>query len=115
MQEENRLRVFRDNEVERKRLFIIEKKKAWSNIVSEAVVSFKNIESVMQKKCFDCHDKNTKTPIDGRIVPRINPVYHHQQDGIKALDFSQKFPLLAKGNPSQISLLKAIKNEVIDL
>jgi hypothetical protein len=88
LQEENRLRVFRDNEVERKRLFIIEKKKAWSNIVSEAVVSFKNIESVMQKKCFDCHDKNTKTPIDGRIVPRINPVYHHQQDGIKALDFS---------------------------
>ena len=114
IKEEERLRVLRENEVERKRIFLIEKKKAWSNIVSEAVDSFKNIESVMQKKCFDCHDKNTKTPIYGRIFPRINPVYHHQQDGIKALDFSQKFPLLAQGNPSQISLLKAIKNEVID-
>jgi hypothetical protein len=36
--------------------------------------SFKNIEPVMQKKCFDCNDNNTK-----------NPVYHHHQDVIKAL------------------------------
>ena len=57
----------------------------------------------MSNKCFDCHDKKTKTP-----------VYHHQQDGIKALDFSQKIPLLAQGRPYKISLLKAIKNEVLD-
>ena len=114
IKEEERLRTLREAELERKRLFLIEKNKAWTKIVTDAVEGFKNIESVMVKKCFDCHDKNTKTPVYGRIFPRINPVYHHQQDGIKALDFSQKFPLLAQGSPSQISLLKAIKNEVMD-
>jgi hypothetical protein len=51
----------REAELERKRLFLVEKSKVWTKIVTDAVASFKNIEPVMQKKFFDCHDKNTKT------------------------------------------------------
>jgi len=101
-------------EEERLRALRLEKELAWKTIVVEAVDSFSEIESTVQKKCFACHDAKTKTPIYGRVFTRVNPIYHHQQDGIKALDFSQKFPLIAKGNPSQIALLKAIRNEVLD-
>lgn len=101
--EEDRLRALRE-----------EKEAAWKIIVTEANVSFKEIEGTIQRKCFACHDANTKTPIYGRILTNVNPVYRHQKDGIKVLDFSKRFPFQAQGNPSQISLLKAIKNEVVD-
>jgi hypothetical protein len=114
LSEEARLRALREAEAERLRLFLIDKDKAWKIIVTEAVDGFKEIEATVKRKCFACHDANTKTPIYGRILTSINPVYRHQKDGIKVLDFSKKFPLLAMGDPSQISLLKAIKNEVVD-
>ena len=34
--------------------------------------------------------------------------------GLKALDFSRIFPLNAKGNPPQLSLLKAVRATVVD-
>ena len=83
-------------------------------ILSDAKSSFENIRPIIERKCFDCHDANTRLPLYGRIFPGINPVHKHQVDGLKALDFSETFPLKAKGNPPQLSLLKSIKNSVID-
>ena len=114
LREAERLRLLREAELERRRLFLIEKEQAWSKIVIDANDGFMTIEATIKTKCFACHDANTKTPIYGRILRSVNPIYRHQKEGIEALDFSQKFPLVAKGKPSQIALLNAIKNEVLD-
>ena len=114
LSEVDRLRTLREAEIVRKQLLLIEKKAAWERIVIEANDSFQDIEATIERKCFACHDANTKTPIYGRILRSRNPVYQHQRDGLLALDFSKKFPFVAKGNPPQLSLLKAIKNEVMD-
>jgi cytochrome c5 len=103
-------------EAEKVRLFEINKEKAWGKIVVDANSSFEPIKPILSRKCFDCHDSNRKLPLYGRILRRINPVYKHQRDGLKVLDFKDVFPLTVKGKarPSQISLLQAIKNSVID-
>lgn len=103
-------------EAQRLRLFEMNKKKAWVKIITDANSSFEPIKPILSKKCFDCHDSNRRLPLYGRILRRINPVYKHQRDGLKVLDFKDVFPLTVKGKarPSQISLLKAIKNSVID-
>jgi mono/diheme cytochrome c family protein len=99
---------------ELRRQFLIEKKKAMEAIVADAVKSFEDIRPLITRKCFDCHDANTKLRFYARIFPSINPLYKHQQDGLKALDFSGAYPLRALGNPPQLSLLKSIRNSIID-
>lgn len=90
------------------------KKREWETIVREAKESFDDIRPLLVKKCFDCHDANTKLPLYARVFPNINPLTKHQADGLKALDFSEKFPLKAQGNPSQLSLLNAFRSSVQD-
>lgn len=94
--------------------FLKEKKETMDAIVSDAKKSFEIISPLIERKCFDCHDANTKLPFYGRILPRLNPIHKHQVDGLKALDFSETYPLKANGNPPQLSLLKSIRNSVID-
>lgn len=94
--------------------FLEEKKLTMELILTDAKESFESIRPIIERKCFDCHDANTRLPLYGRIFPGINPVHKHQVDGLKALDFSGTFPLKANGNPPQLSLLKSIRNSVID-
>ena len=92
--------------------FLIEKKQAFEKINTDGQESFKNIKSIFQNKCFACHDAKTPLPPYGRIFKTINPVNQHRTDGLKSLDFSAGFPLIAKGNPPQIAILKAIRNSI---
>ncbi len=94
--------------------FLKEKKLTMEAILTDAKVNFESIRPIIERKCFDCHDANTRLPLYGRIFPGINPVHKHQVDGLNALDFSGTFPLMAKGNPPQLSLLNSIRNSVID-
>ena len=73
----------------------IQKQKDWVKIVSDANESYQEIKPIIYKKCFDCHDERAKLPIYGRIFRRYNPVFHHLRDGLRAIDFSQEFPLRA--------------------
>jgi hypothetical protein len=107
---EDELRV----QEELRRQFLMEKKKAMEAIIRDARKSFEDIRPIIKRKCFDCHDANTKLRLYARIFPRVNPLFKHQQDGLKALDFSDTYPLKALGNPPQLSLLKSIRNSVID-
>jgi len=91
-----------------------EKRRTMEEIVAEANASFEEIKPILQKKCFDCHDTNTRLKFYARILPRLNPLYKHQEEGLKAIDFVDTFPLKAKGTPPQLSLLKSIRNQVID-
>lgn len=91
-----------------------DKKAAWDDIQSNANQDLKAMAPVIERKCFSCHDTNTKLPFYGRIFRSHNPVNAHRVNGIAALDFSEGFPLKAKGNPSQISILKAIRSAVLD-
>lgn len=79
-----------------------------------ALDTYPKIEQIVEKKCSDCHDSTKRLPFYGRVFPRINPVNKHQVEGLKALDMKDKFPLLAKGDPPQIALLKAIRSSVIE-
>ncbi len=101
-------------DLERQVRLFEEKELEWQEIQKEALYEFKKIEKIVRKKCYDCHDSDTKLPIYGRVLPSINPVNHHQVDGIKALDMVHKFPLKAEGNPPQLALLKSFRNAVID-
>ena len=92
--------------------FLIEKKQAFDKINTDGKESFKNIKSLFQNKCFACHDANTPLPSYGKIFKKINPVNQHRTDGLKSLDFSASFPFLAKGNPPQIAILKALRNSI---
>lgn len=98
---------------ERERLeFLAEKLSTAQSIVSDANLGFQELKPLFKQKCFDCHDSGTKLPFYGRVFRSRNPVAHHQVDGLKALDFADGYPFKAKGNPSQISLLKAIRDSV---
>lgn len=110
---ERRQEAIRDAEIA-KLEYQKEKKRVLEQIISDAKLGFKEIKPLLQKKCFDCHDSNTKLPSYGRVFPKINPIYKHQVEGIKALDFVNGYPLKAQGHPPQISLLKSIRNEVLD-
>lgn len=99
---ERQIRLFEEKELE------------WKEIQKDALYEYKKIEKIVRKKCYDCHDSDTKLPLYGRVLPSINPVNHHQVDGIKALDLVHKFPLKAEGNPPQVALLKSFRNAVID-
>jgi hypothetical protein len=99
---------------ELRRQFLLEKKKAMEAILRDATKSFEDIRPIISRKCFDCHDANTTLRFYARIFPRINPLFKHQQEGLKALDFSGTYPLKAQGNPPQLSLLKSLRNSVID-
>lgn len=101
-------------DLERQVRLFEEKELEWQAIQKDALFEFKKIKKIVKKKCYDCHDSDTKLPIYGRVLPSINPVNHHQVDGIKALDMVHKFPLKAQGNPPQIALLKSFRNAVID-
>jgi mono/diheme cytochrome c family protein len=94
--------------------FLIEKKLVMETIVKDANDSFEDIKPIITRKCFDCHDSNTKLRFYARILPGINPLFKHQENGLKALDFSGNYPLQAQGNPPQLSLLKSFRNAVID-
>lgn len=85
-----------------------------SHLTVKAKESFEPIKEVFDRKCFDCHDSTRKLPLYGRIFPRVNPVKKHQVEGLMALDMAKTYPLKAKGDPPQLSLLKAIKAATID-
>lgn len=85
-----------------------------ATIVKDANDTFEDIRPIITRKCFDCHDANTKLRFYARVFPNINPLFKHQENGLKALDFSTTYPLTAQGNPPQLSLLKSIRNAVID-
>ena len=91
-----------------------DKKLEWERIIVEAKLSFEPIRELTSKKCFDCHNSNRDLPFYGRILPRYNPVTKHQVDGLKALDMAEIFPLKAQGEPTQLSLLNALKSSVLD-
>lgn len=94
--------------------FLEDKRKSMEEIIVEANASFEEIKPIIQKKCFDCHDTNTRLKFYARILPRLNPLYKHQVEGLKAIDFVDTFPLKAQGAPPQLALLKSIRNQVID-
>lgn len=97
-----------------------EKTAEWNQIKLSAKRSFQEVKEIFSYKCFDCHDSSRKLKLYARIFPRINPLYKHQQDGLRALDMKNEFPLAVKnGGMSdsasyQISLLQALKNSVLD-
>ncbi len=99
---------------EARRQFLLEKKMAMESIIKDANETFEDIRPIIERKCFDCHDANTKLRFYARVFPRINPLFKHQEDGLKALDFSSTYPLKAQGSPPQLSLLRSIRNSVID-
>ncbi|MFT6071164.1 MAG: hypothetical protein ACJAT2_001436 [Bacteriovoracaceae bacterium] len=101
-------------DLERQVRLFEEKELEWQEIQKEALFEYKKIEKIVQKKCYDCHDSDTKLPFYGRVFPNINPVNRHQVDGVDALDLVHKFPLKAKGNPPQVALLRSFRNAVID-
>lgn len=91
-----------------------QKEDEWQQILTHAKQDFEPLREIFSKKCFDCHNSNRDLPFYGKIFKKINPVTKHQVSGLKALDMAKIFPLKAKGDPSQIALLKAIKSSVID-
>ncbi len=91
-----------------------QKRKDWEKIVLQAKENFQDIRPIIKKKCFSCHDSNTKLPFYGKIFPKINIVYKHQRDGLRALDFKNIFPLKARGESSQLSLLRAIRSATLE-
>ncbi len=98
---------------EREKLeFLAVKKLTAEAIVTDANAGFEELKPLLKQKCFDCHDSGTKLPFYGRIFRSRNPVAHHQEDGLKALDFGNGYPFKAQGNPPQIALLKAIRDSV---
>lgn len=110
-QEEQDILKAKAEEQERVKLeFLAEKKLVAEKIVEDANIGYQELRPLLKQKCFDCHDSGTRLPFYGRIFERRNPIAHHQVDGLKALDFGGGYPFTAKGNPPQISLLKAIRN-----
>lgn len=106
--------IRRQETVERQRNFEIEKKRAMDQIIQEAKTTYTEIEPIISYKCYSCHNAKVGLPAYGRIFPNINPVRRHQVEGLKALDFSEIFPLKALGNPPQAGLLKSVRNEVVE-
>ena len=101
-----------DDALIKRKKYLEDKKVAFEKITTDGKETFKNLHGLLQSKCFACHDANTKLPIYGNILKKINPVNLHRVNGLKALDFSKGYPLIANGNPPQISLLKAIRSAV---
>lgn len=91
-----------------------EKRLEWDKIIIDAKLEFEPLREMVAKKCFDCHNSNRELPFYGRVFTKVNPVTKHQVEGLKALDMAEIFPLKANGEPSQISLLKAIRSSVLD-
>ncbi len=113
--EERAALIARELKAQNDRLqFLKDKKDAADEIVRMGNAGFEEVKPLLTKKCFDCHDANTKLRFYGRIFPGLNPIAQHQIQGIKALDFSGGYPLKAQGNPPQLALLKAIKDAVTD-
>jgi hypothetical protein len=92
----------------------LEKELEWNKIVEEAVVSYEEINPLITKKCASCHDSDKPLPFYGKIFPEKNIFKKHRDDGLDNVDFSRKFPLKAKGDPSQVAILKAIRASVVE-
>jgi nitrate/TMAO reductase-like tetraheme cytochrome c subunit len=97
-----------------KKLKSVQKEIEFVKINEEAKRSFESVREILSNKCMNCHDGNFKLPLYGRILKKINPVYAHQKDGLKAFDFGSGFPFRAQGAPPQLSILKSIKNSLIE-
>ena len=52
---------------------LVDKKMEMKEIISNANSDFKVIAPIIQRKCFACHDANTKLPFYGRILRSRNP------------------------------------------
>lgn len=102
------------DELERRIRLLEEKDLEWKEIQGEALESFEGIKKIVRKKCYDCHDSDTKLPFYGRPLPSINPVNRHQVEGLEALDMAAKFPLSSKGSNNQLALLAAFRNSVVE-
>ena len=110
----NKLPSSVEENLRRKFKLLEEKNLEWKEIQKDALSSFKKIEKIVRKKCYDCHDSNTKLPFYRRPFPRINPINRHQVEGLEAFDFARKFPLKSLGSDNQLSLLNAFRNSVLD-
>lgn len=106
--EQRQLQARLEEEREQQRLNFL------ANIKLEANESFQEIKPIFDFKCLSCHNSEFKLPLYARILPKWNPVFHHHEDGVKALDYANGYPLKAQGNPPQLALLKAIKSAVTD-
>lgn len=90
---------------------LLEKDADWAKIVQEANEDFKELRPLVKKNCFGCHNSNKELAWFKKPIPSLRK---HYKEGVEALDFTNNFPLKAKGNPPQLSLLKAMRNEVVD-
>ncbi len=92
----------------------LEKELEWNQIVEEAVEKYEDINPLITKKCASCHDSDKPLPFYGKIYPKKNIFKKHRDDGLDSVNFYRKFPWEAKGNPSQLSLLKAVRAAVVE-
>lgn len=100
--------------LERRIRLLEEKDLEWKEIRGEALTSYKKIEKIVRKNCYDCHDSDTKLPFYGRPFPSVNPINRHQVEGLEAFDLAEKFPLKSKGSDNQLSLLSAFKYSIVE-
>ena len=91
-----------------------EKFHVWQEITKEANDGLSEIWPLVTKKCLYCHNKDRPLTILERPNPTRNPIRIQLEKGISALDFSSKFPLMAKGNPSQLAILNSLKSTILD-
>jgi hypothetical protein len=88
-----------------------EKAVDWRTIVEEENQDFESLRPLVKKNCFGCHNSDKKLAWYKKMIPSIRK---HYNEGIESLDFTNNFPLQAKGNPPQLSLLKAIRHEIVN-
>ncbi len=93
--------------------FEIEKKRTLKELSDDAKTSFADVRDILTNKCMNCHDSNFKLPFYGRIFESINPVTKHQVEGLAAFNFAEGYPFGIKGNPQQVSNLKALRNSIV--
>ena len=92
----------------------LNKELEWNSITKEAISSYKDIHPIINKKCASCHDSDKPLPFYGKLFQRRNIFKKHRDDGLDNVDFSLKFPLVAKGDPPQLAILKAIRSSVTE-
>lgn len=111
-----------ETEEERQARLAAEKTSEWKRIVEDANLGFSQLQPMLSYKCFDCHDSSRRLRLYARVFPSINPLYKHQQDGLKALDLKDGFPFKIKTKEDvdfnnvnfQLSLLNSFKNSFLD-
>ena len=71
----------------------------------------KNVQSILQNACYDCHSNNTTYPWYSNIQPVAWMMKRHIDNGKDKLNFSE---FCSYGSRKQISKLKEIANQIKD-